>query len=126
MVGLRAISGGETVGMILWYATNDVGYYPLAAYDSRGYELGASFALFWESLNLFRGRRLRYLNLGAGARVHGNGSDGLTRFKRGWATGTRTALLGRHVINADQYGELCRRCGEPANGFFPAYRAAEG
>src|SRR5262249_3670472 len=45
-----AIEGGETCGMTLWYVQRDVAYYHLAAYGERGYELGASFGLFWTAL----------------------------------------------------------------------------
>jgi hypothetical protein len=121
LVALRAIDDDQsTVGMVLWYLQGDVAYYHLAAYSPRGYAKKASYALFWTSAERLRGR-VRWLSLGAGAGVTNDGSDGLTRFKRGWSPLVRPAYLGRHVASAKRYGELCR--GRPRIDFFPEYRA---
>jgi hypothetical protein len=122
LVALRASAGGEVVGMTLWYAGEEVGYYHLAAFTPQGYELKASFALFWAALEYFRGR-LSWLNLGAGAGAHARADDGLARFKRGWSPLTRTAHLCRHVFQSDRYLDLCR--GLERTNYFPAYRGAE-
>jgi hypothetical protein len=120
LVALRAIDeDGCTVGMLLWYCQGDVGYYHLAAYSQEGYAKNASYALFWASVEMFRGK-LRWLSLGAGAGVRNDGSDGLTRFKRGWSPLVRSTYLGRHVVSPERYAELCR--GKIAGDFFPAYR----
>jgi Acetyltransferase (GNAT) domain len=122
LVAFRAVADdGDTVGMVMWYCQGDVGYYHLAAYSPRGYAEKASYALFWAGVGRFRGR-LRWLNLGAGAGATGDGSDGLSRFKRGWSPLTRPTYLGRHVGRPGRYAELCR--GRPPTDFFPAYRAA--
>jgi hypothetical protein len=68
---------------------------------------------------------LRWLNLGAGAGVEERETDGLTRFKAGWTTHTRTAYLCRHVINEAAYAELCGSRRQTSADFFPAYRAEE-
>jgi hypothetical protein len=121
LVALRAIDRHcSTVGMVLWYCQGDVGYYHLAAYSPEGYAQKASFALFWASAQRLRGR-LRWLSLGAGAGVRNDGSDGLTRFKRGWSGLVRPTYLGRHVTCPKRYAELCR--GSQESDFFPAYRA---
>jgi GNAT acetyltransferase-like protein len=122
LVAFRAVADGATVGMILWYLQGDVGYYHLAAYTARGYELKASFALFWYSLEAFHGR-LHWLNLGAAAGVRASAGDGLARFKMGWTPLTRRAYLGRHVFQPGRYAELCQ--GLPGTDFFPAYRRIE-
>jgi hypothetical protein len=123
LVAFRAEENGATVGMLLWYVHGEVGYYHLAAYSERGYELSASFALFWEAITYFRGK-LSWLNIGAGAGTTTDYRDGLTRFKAGWGTHTRTAYLCRHVVNAARYEELCDRH-EHVTDFFPAYRTGE-
>ena len=99
LVAFRAVDdAGDTVGMVLWYCQGDVGYYHLAAYSPRGYAEKASYALFWTAAERLRGR-LRWLNLGAGAGATCAGTDGLTRFKRGWSPLTRPTYLGRHVAS---------------------------
>ena len=123
LVAFRAEAGGATVGMLLWFVQGDVAYYHLGAYDEAGYARNASFALFWRSIEWFTGR-VRWLDLGAGAGL-GDGSGGLDRFKAGWATGTRTAYLCRHVFRPDRYDAIARAAGTPDAAYFPSYRAGE-
>jgi hypothetical protein len=125
IVALRAASGDTCVGMTLWYCRGDIAYYHLGAYSSAGYALRASFALFWRARELFSSDNIRWLSLGAGAGAAGDPDDGLTRFKRGWATGTRTVYLCGRILNAERYAALsARRAGSTGN-YFPAYRAGE-
>lgn len=124
LAAFRAVHGGETVGMTLWFEQGEVAYYHLGAYSDAGYEHRAAFALFAAAIAHFRGRA-RWLALGAGAGVSNDGQDGLTRFKRGWATGTRTAYLCGRVLDAGRYAALTMRATGGAgagDGFFPAYR----
>jgi hypothetical protein len=123
LVAFRAVSDGVTLGMLLWYIHGEVGYYHLGASSPEGYERNASFALFWHSIEWFTDK-LAWLDLGAGAGC-GDGTDGLDRFKRGWATGTRTAYLCRHVFQPDRYTEIVRARGTQASAYFPAYRSGE-
>jgi len=125
LVMLRAVHDGATVGMTLWYAQGEVAYYHLGAYSDRGYELRASFALFDFALDYFAGQGLRWLNLGAGAGTRLSENDGLTRFKAGWATGTRTAYFCGRIFNRARYAEIVRARGVPATDYFPAYRVGE-
>jgi len=115
----------EIVGMNLWYAGDDAGYYHLGAYSDRGYELRASFALFWQALEYFAAAGITRLDLGAGAGLNTGESDGLTRFKRGWATGTRPAYLCGRIFDPQQYATLAsaRQLGQTL--YFPAYRSGE-
>jgi hypothetical protein len=50
IVAFRAMEGGATIGMLLWYIQREVAYYHLGAYSTRGYELRASYALFANAL----------------------------------------------------------------------------
>ena len=122
----RATHGNETVGMTLWYADAEVAYYHLGAYSERGYEAEASFALFWRALEYFASQGLKWLNLGAGAGLSGaDRMDGLTRFKRGWATGTRTAYFCGRILDHSKYdAAVSARNIIPAD-YFPAYRNGE-
>ncbi len=122
----RAIDSNETVGITLWYTDREVAYYHLGAYSELGYELEASFALFWRALEYFSNQQLRWLNLGAGAGISANdASDGLTRFKRGWATGTRTAYFCGRILDQSKYDEVMRMRNVTATEYFPAYRKGE-
>jgi lipid II:glycine glycyltransferase (peptidoglycan interpeptide bridge formation enzyme) len=126
MVALRARRSRdeETVGACLWYEHGDVAYYHLAAYAPAGYELRASYALFAGALELFAARGLAWASLGAGAGVDAGGGpeDGLSRFKRGWSTGTRVAWFGGRILRPDVYDRLA---GPSRGRWFPAYREGE-
>jgi hypothetical protein len=122
LTALRAVCRGDTVGMALWYEHRRIAYYHLAAYSPHGYDLRASFALIWHGIQHFRERGFEWVCLGAGAGLQAR-EDGLTRFKRGWATGTRTAFLCGRIFDPTEYERLARLRGIPAGApYFPAYR----
>jgi hypothetical protein len=125
LVMLRAVdASGTTAGMTLWIEQDDVAYYHLGAYSDAGYEAHASYALFDSALGFFADR-VRWADLGAGAGVVANARDGLTRFKRGWSTGTRLAFLCGRVFDRAAYDRLVRVAGTSGSAYFPAYRAGE-
>jgi hypothetical protein len=124
LVMFRAVYKETTVGMTLWYLQEEVGYYHLGAYSTRGYELQASFALFWYAIEHFA-NRLRWLNLGAGAGVKGSDTDGLSRFKRGWSNGMRTTYFCGRIYNHERYQEIVRTKNISTTDYFPAYRKGE-
>jgi len=125
IVVFRAVHQEETVGMLLWYTHGEVAYYHLGAYSNLGYDLGASFPLFWFAIEHFAGNGLTWLNLGAGAGVKGNGTDGLSRFKRGWSTGTRTAYFCGRIFDYAKYSEVVKIKGNSSTDYFPPYRKGE-
>jgi hypothetical protein len=90
-----------------------------------GYDLRASFALFWSAIAHFASTDVRWLDLGAGAGLNGAGDDGLNRFKRGWASATRTAYFCGRIFDRDLYSALSKASGTRPTDFFPAYRHAE-
>jgi hypothetical protein len=120
----RASENGVAVGMLLWYEQDDRAYYHLGAYSERGYEVGASFALFDYSLRYFCSRQLKWLNLGAGAGT-ANSDSGLTRFKQGWSNGTRTTYFCGRIFARDKYQQLVESTGTGTTDYFPAYRLGE-
>jgi hypothetical protein len=119
-----ARADGEVAGMVLFYEQDDVVYYHLGAYSEAGYDARASFAIFARALEYFAERGLAWLDLGAGAGLSG-ADDGLTRFKRGWATGLRPAYLCGRIFDRDRYAALARATGNEAASYFPAYRRGE-
>ncbi|HEV2078379.1 MAG TPA: GNAT family N-acetyltransferase [Allosphingosinicella sp.] len=122
-----ARSEGEPVGITLWYEQQRAAYYHLAAYSDRGYDLRASFAIFWRAFEHFAERGIRFLDLGAGAGASAAADDGLTRFKRGWSNGTRPAWLCGRIFDREAYAALAAARGAEAaaGGYFPAYRRGE-
>lgn len=125
LVAFRAHSYEKTVGMLLWYIQGNVGYYHLGAYTQDGYKFHASFALFWTLLGHFADIGLQWLSLGAGAGTTGNENDGLSRFKRGWSTGTRTVYFCGRILNHEKYQKFVQARRAPPTEYFPAYRLGE-
>jgi hypothetical protein len=124
LVILRAAYEGKTVGAHLWYLHGDVAYSHLAAFNSTGYELMASYALYWSALDCLAGRA-RWLDLGAGAGTKNDASDGLAQFKRGWAKDTRRVHFCGRILNLERYETIAAENGMSATDYFPAYRAGE-
>jgi len=125
IIAFKALYEDQIVGMLLWYKQDDIAYYHLGAYNDLGYQQKASFALFWTLIEYFADHKTRWLGLGAGAGSQNDGQDGLTRFKRGWATGTRTAYFCGRILDHKKYNEIVETKGIQPTKFFPAYRAGE-
>jgi hypothetical protein len=125
MVMFRAAVERETAGMLLWYVMGEVAYYHLGAFSPEGYNRQASFALFQTAISYFSDLGLRWLNLGGGAGTQSDREDGLTRFKRGWASETRTAYLCGRILNRAAYTTLVQQRNLSPTAYFPLYRKGE-
>jgi len=121
LVILRAVHQGRTVGAHLWMVMGEVAHSHLAAFSEEGYQLMCAYALYWDAIRYFNGKA-RFLNLGAGAGMAADAMDGLTQFKRGWATGTRTAWFCASVLQPEKYSALSAASGDGGSKYFPAYR----
>jgi hypothetical protein len=121
LVMFRAVQGKRTVGLTLWYARGCVAYYHLGAWDDAGYRARASFALIWSAIMHFRDRR-QWVDLGGGAGLTLTDDDGLSRFKRGWATGSRPAYICGRIFDHERYRQLAEATGNSQSSYFPAYR----
>lgn len=124
MVMFRATLDGQTIGLDLWYVQGDVVYGHLAAYSPLGYRTRASYAVKSHVISHFRDK-VRWIDLGGAPGQTGMGQNGLTQFKKGWATGTRTAFFCGLVLDADRYAAMTGRLGQPGTDYFPAYRVGE-
>jgi hypothetical protein len=120
---LRATCDGTAVGAHLWYVHGGVAHSHLAAFSARGYELMASYALYWFALKTLAGE-VRWLNFGAGSGAAADADAGLTAFKRGWATETRTAYFCGRIFDREKYDVLAATEAQ-RSGYFPAYRRGE-
>lgn len=124
LVMFRAVYRNEVVAMTLWYVQGEVAYYHLGASNDLGYSLRASYGVFWRSLEFFQASGLSAVDLGATAGRHDT-ADGLTQFKRGWATGQRTAYLCGRIFDHTMYEAIRAATGKTASMYFPAYRDGE-
>lgn len=125
IVMFRATRDAATLGILLWYRQGGRAYYHLGAYSPLGYDLKASYALFSFSLDYFARQKINWLNLGAGAGAGAAVESGLSRFKRGWSTGTKTAYFCGRVFAPRKYHELVSAGKVSTTNYFPAYRTGE-
>ena len=124
IVMLRATHDDQVVGAHLWYVHGDVVHSHLAAANALGYDLAVSYALYWSALETFADQ-VRWINFGSGAGLNSDDSDGLTRFKRGWATETRTAYFCGRIFDQKKYAEAVTLRKAQSSSYFPAYRSGE-
>ena len=123
-VMLRVLHQGIIVGAHIWYVQGEIAYSHLTALSETGYAQGASYALYWFAIEHFSGK-VRWLDLGAGAGAKNDGMDGLSEFKRGWSTDTRTVYFCGRIFNSDKYAEIVQARGGAPTNYFPAYRKGE-
>lgn len=123
-VMFRAFHGHETLGMLSWFVHCDVAYAHLIGVGPLGYRMRAAYALYWVSAQYFA-QTLHWLNLTGVPGTNDNDTSGLGQFKRGWASGTRTAYFCGRVFQREAYEEIVRAKGISTNNYFPAYRVGE-
>jgi hypothetical protein len=121
---VRAVHQDVAVGAQLYFLQGDVVYYHLGAYNTNGYDLRAAYALHWFSIEYFSGKA-RWLNLGGGGGITDNNTNGLSQFKRGWATDTRTVYFCGRIFNHQRCAEIMRAKNITSTNYFPAYREGE-
>ena len=107
----RAIYRGTAVGAALCFIQKDVAYGHLMGINGVGHELGVSYALYWSHLP-YLSDRVRWLDWGGTSGVQNRDGDGLSQFKRGWSTGTRTAYFCGKVINQERYTAVMEARGQ--------------
>jgi len=123
VIMLCAFHQDEMVGAHVWYKQGNVAHSHLTAFSDTGYELMASYALYSFAITTLRSE-VEWLNFGAGAGTDA-GSDGLTQFKRGWASDTRVAYFCQRIFDYRKYDEILSARGIADNTYFPAYRKGE-
>lgn len=115
-----AFDADRLVAAALWVRADDCAYYHLAASRPEGYRSQAMYGLVAMAMDHFRDCGI--LHLGGVAGAVDSSSDGLARFKRGFANDVRVARLCGASLNRERYGELTKPA--PDGSFFPAYRAS--
>lgn len=108
------------VAMSLWLRSDRIAYYHLAASNSIGYGVSASYLIQAAAIEEYADCDV--INLGGVAGFKDSGDDGLARFKRGFANSSATAHLCGMVLDREVYAALA--AGGDESGYFPAYRAS--
>jgi len=123
----RARRNGRTIGMHLWYLQSGIAYSHLSAFDQEGYSLRAAYALHSSAIEEFKqnhAQELHWIDLGSGAGVTENESDGLSIFKRGWATAEKVKYFCGSIFDPEAYESLTA-ANRGGSDYFPLYRARE-
>lgn len=122
---LRAVTDdGRLAGMQIWLNNGHTVQHHLSAYGPLGYHWGgASYGLLQHALDHFRRSGLRWASLGSGSGLDHDPTDGLSRFKQGWATDVRWSWLCGAILDASRYHQLSGERLADETTFFPAYRA---
>jgi hypothetical protein len=116
---LAAYVEGEVAGMTIWFEHAGVAVYHLAAASELGYANGAAYALNDAAIAHFGAAAV--IDLGGGAGLADDPSDGLFRFKQGFANAETVAHLCGAVLDPATYARLgAGRTSEAS--YFPAYR----
>lgn len=124
IVTFQAMYKNKPIGAHIWYVQGEVAYSHLAACSPLGYELMASYPLYYFAIEYFADKVQR-LDLGAGAGVSSASTDGLSQFKSGWSTGTRPTYFCGRIFDHNRYSELTNSKGISTTDYFPAYRQGE-
>jgi hypothetical protein len=115
---------GRVIGGNIWIVQDGVAYAHLLAMDDTGYRLRAAYALTHAALERVK-KLAKWANLGGNPGGEARSDAGLSSFKAGWATETRSAFLCGRILQAKRYAELVRAAGTEDASYFPAYRAGE-
>lgn len=116
---------GVVVAMALWFDDGEHAWYHLAAADAAGRRSGASYAIVARALDDLADGGVRLADLGGAAGLVDDPADGLARFKRGWATGTRVAHLCGRILDPGLYARLVLERPGSGDDHFPAYRRGD-
>jgi hypothetical protein len=81
--------------------------------------------MFGYALRYFSEAGHQWLDLGGAPGLGDDSSGGLSRFKRGWATGTRVAYLCGRIFDRAMYASLVATASDADTSYFPAYRDGE-
>jgi hypothetical protein len=123
LISYRAVLKGETVGIVLYFSNGKNVYYHLGAYNKQGYEEHASYSIFYNSILDLGENGHKRLSLGGSPGINNKDSkDGLTMFKKGWASETRDVYFCGRILSKKYYDELVQKRCETDSDFFPVYR----
>ncbi len=123
-VVLYALHSQEVIGAQIYFVQGPVAHCHLGAVTPAGYEMGAFYALDFFSIEYFSDK-VQWLNLGGGSGLSADGTDGLSLYKKGWSSETRTSYFCGRIINRERYADLLNEKGEAPTDYFPAYRKGE-
>lgn len=124
LVAVAAFIQGQLVSCHLWVEHDGCAWSHLAASNDVGYASGAAYAIYDRSIRHFSNR---IIDLGSTAGMNDAPTDGLAKFKSGFANKTAVSYLVGSILDERAYTALCEQTGAPSNGeYFPAYRAPTG
>jgi hypothetical protein len=116
---------GDVVGAHIIVIVGNYAYSHLAAFSDKGYRNFASYGIYWMTLEYLSHRKIKLFDLGGVSGIEDNSEDGLSRFKKGWSSGSMTNFLCGCIFDHRKYMEILRMRKISAENYFPAYRKGE-
>ncbi len=120
VVCMGAFRGDELVAAHIWVVHDDCVHSHLAASSELGYALRAAYAVYDYSIHFFAG--VRMMNLGGGAGSADDPTDGLARFKRGFANSKAQGYICGKILKPEAYNRLAQGI-QSGSAYFPLYRS---
>ncbi len=111
----------QTHAIACFMAVADRVYAHLLGVTEEGRAQNIIHGIYAYALDYFRDQA-RYIDFGSNAGLADDPEDGLSCFKQGWCSETRTSYLCGKILNPSLYTELCYQHGVSSATFFPAYR----
>lgn len=116
---------GEVLGADLILSQDDKAYGHLAAFSPRGYQIKASYGIYWTALKYLGSHGIHFYDVGGAAGMKENAEDGLSRFKKGWSNSRSMTYFCGRIFDREKYEQLVKIKGVTPTDYFPAYRQGE-
>ncbi|MEM7327813.1 MAG: GNAT family N-acetyltransferase [Pseudomonadota bacterium] len=119
---LQSFHEGECSGFLIGVNNKDHANYHLVAIAPEHYNKLTNYALLNAAIAFCASNGVRYFNLGGGAGLTSDASDGLYRFKRRWSANSLNTHLCGKILRPSVYAALTEGQDDPPRPFFPQYR----
>lgn len=117
-----AFAEQQPVAMLCCYTMADRAYAHLFGAEKIAYDYFAIYLLFFQMIEFYKTRNIRWLNIGGVAGTGEHQREGLDVFKRKWASATRPTYLCGRIFRPDVYWQLVEQKKMQENRYFPQYR----
>lgn len=120
---VRSVAGNKTSGLLICIRNHDHANYHLIAIDDVYYHRSTNAVLLMAAAEYCEELGERYLNIGGGAGMSSDATDGLYQFKRRWTPHQRRTYICGQILDYATYEHLCSKSKCSHGEFFPGYRA---
>jgi hypothetical protein len=124
MIMFRAVHQNQAIGEALCFIDDNIAYGHLMGISDLGHSLGVTYPIYWTHLTYLE-EKVRWIDWGGVSGINNDESNGLAKFKKGWATEKRPAFFCGKILNQKTYQSLIKSSKVIDNNYFPIYRTGE-